>query len=252
MRLNHSLVAHRLFPALVAVLVLVRLISAQVPIPPGAVKAPATPASPGLGAPIAAAVSHAESSDDPLGRGTPRGTVIGFIKAAANGDYDTAVQYLDTRQHGDLARKLAQQLKDVLDRGASIDLARLSRNPEGSLANPQQPNREQIGSTSSGTGKLSILLERVTRGDEPPIWLFSSATLQQIPDAYDNLAEPSEVEKNLPSLLQTHFLFISISRWLLLFIAIPAVFFLASWTSKLLGPVLRTLAQRIGGDKAAE
>ena len=36
--------------------------------------------------------------DDPLGRSTPQGTVLGFIKSATQGDYERALQYLDTKK----------------------------------------------------------------------------------------------------------------------------------------------------------
>ena len=37
-----------------------------------------------------------EASDDPLGRSTPHGAVLGFIRAAGRGDYDQAASYLNT------------------------------------------------------------------------------------------------------------------------------------------------------------
>ncbi|MBV8453243.1 MAG: hypothetical protein JOZ29_13370 [Deltaproteobacteria bacterium] len=86
-----------------------------------------------------------ETSDDPFGRNTSRGIVLGFIKATARGDYGQAASYLDTKQHGDLAKKLAQQLQIILNRETSIDLSKLSRRPEGSLANAQNHNRDLVG-----------------------------------------------------------------------------------------------------------
>jgi MscS family membrane protein len=252
MRSNDSFVARWLFPALLPVLLLAQLVPAQVPFAPGAPKAPSSPTVPGLSVQPAAAPAYEQGNDDPLGRSTPRGTVLGFIKAAGNDDYDTAVQYLETRQHGEMARKLAQQLKELLDRDASIDLARLSRKPMGSQANPEQPNEEHIGSTSAATGNLPIRLARVKLGDEPPVWLFSAATLEQIPDAHDSLTEPSSLEQKLPGWLQARFLTIPIWRWLVLLAAIPLVLFLASWLNKFLHPIFLKLARRIAGDKVAE
>lgn len=253
MRLS-SFITRWLFPALLPVFLLVQIASAQVPFAPGAAKAPVSPVIPGLSVPSQAAAPavHEQSNDDPFGRSTPRGTVLGFIKAASADDYDTAVQYLDTRQHGQLARKLAQQLKEVLDRDASIDLARISRKPEGSQANPEHPNQEQIGSTSDATGRLAIRLDRVKLGDEPPVWLFSAATLQQIPDAHDNLTDLSPMEQKLPGWLVAHFLTIPIWRWLILLIAVPLILFIGEWLNKLLDPLYRKLARRFAGDKAEE
>ena len=36
--------------------------------------------------------------DDPLGRSTPQGTVIGFMKSVDKEDYERAIEYLDTKQ----------------------------------------------------------------------------------------------------------------------------------------------------------
>jgi hypothetical protein len=38
-----------------------------------------------------------KAPEDPLGRSTPQGTVFGFIKKASQGDYEQALQYLDTK-----------------------------------------------------------------------------------------------------------------------------------------------------------
>ncbi len=252
MRLNKTLITRWLLFVLATVFSIAEFASAQVPVAPGAAKAASSAVHQGLSeVPAAAAPVLVESNDDPLGRNTPRGTVLGFLKAAGSDDYDTAVQYLETRQKGEAARKLAQQLREVLDRDASIDVTRLSRKPEGSLANPQNPNREIVGSTSAATGKIPIRLERVTQGaDQTPIWLFSAATLEQIPDAYDSLSQPSSTEQKLPGWMRLQFLTIPIWRWLILFAVIPLIVLAGSWLNNLLHPIFAKLARMFAGDKA--
>src|SRR5216684_7939692 len=44
--------------------------------------------------PSAPANSSTHTSADPLGRGTPAGTVFGFLQAAQSGNYSVAAQYL--------------------------------------------------------------------------------------------------------------------------------------------------------------
>ncbi len=56
--------------------------------------------------------------------------MLGFIKAANRGDYEEAAQFLDTRQKGTLAQKLAQQLQEILNRETSIELNKISRKPK--------------------------------------------------------------------------------------------------------------------------
>src|SRR5262249_38783500 len=125
-----------------------------------------------------------EASDDPLGRSTPRGTVLGFLKATSRKDYDLAANYLDTTQHGELARELAQQLQISLDQETSIDLNRLSNRTGGRLVNAQNPNRDLVGVANTSSGKVEIWLDRLQSGDNPPVWLFSEATLRRVPEIY--------------------------------------------------------------------
>jgi len=47
---------------------------------------------------------------DALGRTTPRGTVLGFLKTARKGDSDAATQYLNTKRRGKAAADLAHEL----------------------------------------------------------------------------------------------------------------------------------------------
>lgn len=50
--------------------------------------------------------------DDPLGRSTPQGTIIGFMKAVEQEDYERAVDYLDTKQPPKRARQFARDQRD--------------------------------------------------------------------------------------------------------------------------------------------
>ena len=66
-------------------------------------------------APASAAPAQAEAPKDSLGRTTPRGTVLGFLTAARDKNYDLAAEYLDTRLRGKAAADLAHELSVVLD-----------------------------------------------------------------------------------------------------------------------------------------
>ena len=74
--------------------------SAQTPLPTPAPAAPATAAP--------------ETPKDPLGRDTPRGTVLGFMNAARDNKQDVAPLYLDSGLSGQDATELAQQLRAQL------------------------------------------------------------------------------------------------------------------------------------------
>jgi MscS family membrane protein len=150
------------------------------------------------GAPPAAAARG--PPPDALGRLTPSGTVMGFLAASAKSDWTRASKYLDTKLPQDRAEELARQLKILLDRGLSIDLARLSGSPEGEQDERFGKGRELVGTISTKSGKLDVLLTRVQRGAELPVWLFAPETLREVPAAYEEY-EPSLVERFLPDYL---------------------------------------------------
>jgi len=150
------------------------------------------------GAPPAAAAQA--PAPDPFGRQTPSGAVMGFLGAAAKSDWPRAAKYLDTKLPQDRAEEVARQLKVLLDRGLSIDLSRLSGVPEGEQDERFGKGRELVGTIATKSGKLDVLLARVQRGPEPPVWLFAPETLREVPAAYEEY-EPSLVEALLPDYL---------------------------------------------------
>ena len=104
------------------------------------------------GAPAAAAPqAQAEAPKDPLGRDTPRGTVLGFLAAARDGEDEIARRYLNTRASGADARELTRQLFVVLDARLPARLTQLSDEPEGSRSNPLKPDQEIVGTITSGS-----------------------------------------------------------------------------------------------------
>src|SRR5262245_26270617 len=72
----------------------------------------------------------AQVIEDPLGRDTPRGAVLGFIKAIERGKYDLAAEYLDSRLKPQERQELAQQLGEVLNRKLSTKPDTLSKKAE--------------------------------------------------------------------------------------------------------------------------
>jgi MscS family membrane protein len=189
-------------------------------------------------------------SEDPLGRSTPRGTVIGFIKAAQDQDYERAVQYLDARQGSKVAQGLARQLKVILDRGLSaVDMDVLSAKPEGNLEDGLPPNQERLGAAKAGSERLDILLNRVQRGDGPPIWLFSAETLRGIPQIYEEVRPPWIEENIWPPLREIRFLHFPLWEWLALLLAIPCVIGAARLLSFLLLALLRRAVLRLTGEQ---
>ncbi len=174
---------------------------------------------------------------DALGRSTPRGTVLGFLRAEHKGDHDSAVRYLNTRLRGESAAVLAHQLAVVLDRGLYARLNQLSDRPEGSQALPAAPDEDLIGTINSGQGDVDIIVERVDRKEAGRIWLFSGKTLDAVPGLYEQM-NTIPVETVLPEfLVKTRFAEIPLFEWLAVFAGLPLLYLLLS----LLNRVLRLL-----------
>src|SRR3954465_3727317 len=88
---------------------------------------------PALGADAPPAKAEAKPlPEDPLGRGTPYGTVIGFLQAANKGDFERASKYLEGKQPEKRKAELARSLHVVLNRGLKIGPDDLSKAPGGS------------------------------------------------------------------------------------------------------------------------
>ena len=117
------------------------------------------------------AAAPAPAPTDPLGRDTPRGTVLGFLNAGKDAKAEIATQYLRTELKGADAAALSHQLFVVLDARLPAKLAKLSDVPEGSRANPLKVNEEVVGTLERAGGSLDVVVERVEQPKGPAIWL---------------------------------------------------------------------------------
>jgi MscS family membrane protein len=182
---------------------------------------------------------------DPLGRSTPQGSLFAFMKSAAQGDYEQALRYLDTRITGLAAQKLVVGLRTILERGFSGKLAILSNKQEGYLDDNLPPSKELVGTVKTSSGSLDILLERVQRGNNPPIWLFSAETLKNVPEIYKEL-DVRTIDAFLPKfLVNTWFLWFPLWQWFSILLVIPISIALATLVSRLFRPLLLLLVRRI-------
>ncbi len=184
--------------------------------------------------------------EDPLGRSTPRGTVVGLITAAEEENLDRAAEYLDSGLKPRDRRELAQKLGVVLDRKLFTNLDRLSHAPDGDLGDGVT-NRDRLGLVESPSGNVEIFVDRVTRGQGTPIWLFSSSMLQEIPRLYDEI-EPSWIERYVPERLRTiRWLSIPVYRWIAALLLIPLILVFATLSTRaltvLLSPAFRRLTR---------
>ncbi len=182
---------------------------------------------------------------DPLGRNTPKGTVLGFLIAERKGQDELAVQYLNTRLSGKAAVALAQQLFTVLDRRLPPRLPDLSENPEGSRSNALRPDEDRVGTISGSSGDVDIVVERVKRGASGSLWLFSSKTLDSVPELFEetNLASADDVVPKV--LVKTRIAGVALYHWLAAFVGMPLVYYVVTLSSRLLGLLIGLLRRRL-------
>ncbi len=138
----------------------------------------------------------ATASADPLGRETPSGTVFGFLQVAQAGNYRAAADYLQmsAARRQSQGPELARKLKVLMDRAFVGNMRRISTHAEGS------PESGDV---------------------DTKIWLFSSETLNKVPELYDN-SQAHQIETKLPpTLVSKLFLGMPLWQWLALLIAVP-------------------------------
>jgi MscS family membrane protein len=194
--------------------------------------------------------------EDPYGRSTPRGAVLGFLRATARDDFAAATRYLDTRLKGRAAEELAEQLGVVLNRRLLVPVEKISDEPGGTASAGEDPSLERIGSVQGPQGQVSIYLRRSAAAGQPPVWRFSPGTLANIPAVYADL-EGSWFERNLPyALTHTKLLRVPLWRWLFVLATIPLAFLAAAFCGRLAGslipPLLRSLRLPAAGAEAFE
>ncbi len=143
-------------PALILVLLL--------PAPYGQAQETATD----VAAPSAA--PEVEILPDEFDRGTPRRSLLGFLTAAQDRDFETAAEYLDLRNLPSRAKNiegstLAHAISIVIQKELWIDLDEISDHPDGVAGDGLPAYRDKFAEIQSHDKVVTLLLQRVPRGD---------------------------------------------------------------------------------------
>ena len=213
------------------------------------------PQVPGLGqSPVQKPAPDAQpASLDPYGRDDPKGTVIGFIKAASEQNIERAALFVDARKSPEPIRDRIHELLNVLNYGVSTrDLERLSSKPEGSLDDDLTPNMERVGVVKFGQRNMDILLERIERPGQPAFWRFSAATLAAVP-AFSKEVQSHWVEKVIwPPLKEIRFLEVPLWQWLGFPLTLIVILFMAWLLSHGMFRLLRPVMFRLAGERTRD
>ncbi|PWU22563.1 MAG: hypothetical protein C5B48_09935 [Candidatus Rokuibacteriota bacterium] len=155
---------------------------------------------------------------DEYGRGSPRGTVAGFLNATRARDYRRAARYLDLRRMpaAEAAAEgpvLARKLAVVLD-NTRIDLGVLADEPEGLREPGMRAGRQTVSRLEASNETVSIVLERVPREDGLLIWQFSADTIKRVPNLYRNVSYGVVGEWLPPVFVEQRVLGLALWQWI--------------------------------------
>jgi MscS family membrane protein len=190
------------------------------------------------------------SPTDTIGRGTPRGTVLGLLSAARKGNTGLAALYLDTTLRGADAEALASQLAAVINRRLPARLNEISDEPEGSQRDPLKPDEDLVGVIQTANGELDILVERVDRGKAGKVWLFSRKTLASIPDAFQEL-DAFPLGRFLPDfMITTRVAEIPLFEWLAIFVGMPLLYLLTGVLNRILSLAAGIVRRKLSRNSA--
>jgi MscS family membrane protein len=176
---------------------------------------------------------------DPLGRQTPRSSMINFLKYEASGDYATASRYLQLPP-GETLAHLSSEVRLLYPYfQGSINL--LSDDPAGTVEPGLPPGQVSAGVLTVDDLTAKVILVRVDDPMAGKIWLISEGSLAAIPALYDRLRgkTPTEASRFRLALQSGPVLLgMSSTQWFCWLLSIPLSWFL-SWLSTLLLSVPR-------------
>ncbi|HKM66694.1 MAG TPA: mechanosensitive ion channel domain-containing protein [Candidatus Acidoferrum sp.] len=164
--------------------------------------------------------------DDPLGRETPRGSLLGFIKAAQDERNDVAIRYFQPpsgRRHRSEEddEELVPQLLTIFNQKFAGALDVISRDPLGRLDDGLPADQERVLGALGPNEKYPILMVRLEDEQGRKLWYFSRATLDHVPEMFDSLTFPG-IEKQIPQTLVTHrILAVPLWQWLAIILFVP-------------------------------
>ena len=143
-------------------------------------------------------VQHA-GPDDVLNRGTPLGSIEGFLRSAVKPDWEEAAEYLDLRNLPDDVRELggpelARQFHHVISRLWWMEDLNVNGTPEGAQGDGLPVYRDELIRVPMPDGDVPIWMQRVPRGDGVEIWKISNRSVAQIPELYDEYSYSAPVE----------------------------------------------------------
>jgi MscS family membrane protein len=186
----------------------------------------------GRSLPTITPVASSDNSDS-LGRETPHGAIVGFLRSAQDEKYSLATQYFEPssarhRLTQEQEQELAQELLTILNQKFGPILDSISRDPQGRLDDGRPADEETISTARGDSSSFSLQLVRIEDEHGRKLWLISRKTLADVPKLYDSLRFP-QLEKRLPRVLvETRPFGVPLWQWLVIVVLLPVSLFI-SW-----------------------
>jgi MscS family membrane protein len=171
---------------------------------------------------------------DPLGRQTPRSSLMNFMKYETSGDYAIAARFLQLPP-GESIAELTKEFR-VLYPNFQSSINLVSDDPNGSVEAGLPIGQERVGVLTVGGTTADFILVRVDDPAVGKIWLVSRETLANIPKLYalQESQKPTEGSRiRLALLTGPVILGMSLTQWLCWLVSIPLAWLLA-WLSTFL------------------
>ncbi len=123
---------------------------------------------------------------------TPQQALVALYSAFRIGDPEAAALYLDLRYVPEALEEvppvnIARGLLFVFAQQNVLDLSRISSQPEGSLNDGLPEDLEQFGVVDLSEEVIPVYLQRIEEADGSLVWRVSNATVERIPDMWDEL-----------------------------------------------------------------
>lgn len=198
---------------------------------------------------------QAPPPEDPLGRNTPRQTLINFLREMQEGNRGVAAAYLEVRGRpgaatSQAARDAEDKLDAALNRLTNLDVRRVSDSPDGTLDDGLPADQERLALIQTANGEKPIVLRRVQENGAR-IWLFSEETLSAVADLPGALP-PARVERYIPRvLMRPLFLDVPAWRWIALLLLVPLAYFIAKLVALFFVGIFDRVRRRVGRPMAS-
>lgn len=123
---------------------------------------------------------------------TPLAAALAMTRAFRRGDYAEAGQYLDMRylpeDMADMdAEGLVRALSFMVSQQVVVDISAISDDPEGDQDDGLPGYRDLIATVELAETTVPIYLQRVPDGDGGRMWKISNATVERIPEMWEEL-----------------------------------------------------------------